>query len=344
MSKDKVLEDNWSDFSNLIGLVDLRFDMDDTAKEKYFCIPYTAKPMKPNVLFDLYIQGRAVVGEQKNLLKVWDITHRIYYNTVAPRVGNFDQIHGRLIDIMHESFLRVGQGKKLDVMDIIWHVMFAVVMNRRVPIFGAHVMKLINHVWEKRGLDMSLSDNDEELTEHKSKDLFIKKHAPPLIPNVEESTSDDEDDPTFELPRKEKAQDKGFKKWLANSLKTLFCHQDDMDCRAYKEHKRRKEERHRTLKYFEHLGVPVVAGSEENITSFTDWVARDEHNPHRTLEDFEFQDDASSSQTHDPWTHGGDVPEASNRNNEIEEEESEEGDDEDEESDEELAGATSSEE
>ena len=37
--------------------------------------------------------------------------------------------------------LMVGQGKKLDMMDIIWHEMHAVVMDRRVPIFGALVMK-----------------------------------------------------------------------------------------------------------------------------------------------------------------------------------------------------------
>ena len=107
-------------------------------------------------------------------------------------------------------------------MDIIWHEIHAVVMNKRVPIFGAILMKLINHVWQEKVFDMGLLDSEEELTEHKSKDLFIKKHAPPLIPNVEESSSDDEDDQTFELPPKGKGQDKGFKKWLANSLKTIF--------------------------------------------------------------------------------------------------------------------------
>ena len=68
-----------------------------------------------------------MVGFQKNLLKVWDIMHRIYRNTVAPCVGNFDQIHGKLIDLLFESSIMVGQGKILDVMDIIWHEMYAVV-------------------------------------------------------------------------------------------------------------------------------------------------------------------------------------------------------------------------
>ena len=142
MTKGVVLEATWSDFASLLGLVDLGHDMDETAQEQYFRIPYSPKPMKPNVLFDLYIPGRAVVGEQKHLLKTWDIIHRIYRNTIAPRVGNFDQIHGMLINILYESSLMVGQGKKLDVMGIIWHEIYAVVMNRRVPIFEigrAHV-------------------------------------------------------------------------------------------------------------------------------------------------------------------------------------------------------------
>ena len=47
MSKDEVLEATWSEFASLLGLVDLGHDMDDEAKQQYFRIPYTSKPMKP---------------------------------------------------------------------------------------------------------------------------------------------------------------------------------------------------------------------------------------------------------------------------------------------------------
>ena len=63
MTKDEVLEAMWSDFASLLGLVDHGHDMDNIAEQQYFRIPYTEKPMKPNVLFDLYIQGLAIVGE-----------------------------------------------------------------------------------------------------------------------------------------------------------------------------------------------------------------------------------------------------------------------------------------
>ena len=88
-----------------------------------------------------------MVGYQKNLLKVWDIMHRIFRNTLTPRVGNFDQMHGKMIDLMHESHIMQGQGKKLDVMDVMWHEMYSVVMKRRPSIFGPHVMILILDRW-----------------------------------------------------------------------------------------------------------------------------------------------------------------------------------------------------
>ena len=95
--------------------------MDEAAQQQYSCINYNSNPVKPNVLYELYILGCAMVGEQKSLLKVWDIMHMIYRNTVAPHVGNSHQIHGKLNDIMYDSSLTVGQGKKLDVMDTMWH-------------------------------------------------------------------------------------------------------------------------------------------------------------------------------------------------------------------------------
>ena len=109
MSKDVILEAKWSEFATLLGLVENGFELNEAAQQQFFRINYNSNPMKPEVLYDLYIQGRAMVGFQKNLLKVWDIMHRIYRNTVAPRVGNFDQIHGKLIDLLFESSIMVGQ-------------------------------------------------------------------------------------------------------------------------------------------------------------------------------------------------------------------------------------------
>ena len=108
MSKDQVIEAKWSQFASLLGLTEHGFELDEDAQQQFFRINYNTPPLKPEALYDLYIPGRAVVGLQKNLLKVWDIMHRIFRNTVAPRVGNFDQMHGKMIDLMHASHIMQG--------------------------------------------------------------------------------------------------------------------------------------------------------------------------------------------------------------------------------------------
>ena len=198
--------------------------------------------------------------------------HRIFRNIVAPHVGNFDQMHGKMIDLMHESHIMQGQGKKLDVMDVIWHEMYSVVMKRRPSIFGSHVMTLILDRWTDMQLSLELLDNEEAPTNHNVKELQIKKHLPPLTPNVEESSADDEDDPLFELPPRAPAKERKFKKWLSDAMKTIFCRQEDSDKRAYQAHVRHKKERQLTRQRFQHLGVPCKSGSEDRITAEHDWL------------------------------------------------------------------------
>ena len=52
------------------------------------------------VLDPLYIPGWGVCGQSANLLPVYDIMLRVYQNTIAPKCGNFDQIHSWCIDLM----------------------------------------------------------------------------------------------------------------------------------------------------------------------------------------------------------------------------------------------------
>ena len=84
-----------------------------------------------------------------------------------------------------------------------------------------------------------------------------------------------------------------------------------------------------------------ITGSEDNITSYSAWVAGTKDNPCCSWVDYDFEDDASSSRPHEPWTRGDDALEDSNRNKASEEEESAK---EDEESNDEPADATRSEE
>ena len=183
-------------------------------------------------------------------------------------------------------------------MDVIWHEMYSVVMKRRPAIFGRHVMTLILDRWTDRQLDLELLDNEEAPTSHNVKELQIKKHLPPLTPNVEESSADDEDDPLFELPPRAPAKDRKFKKWLSDAMKTIFCRQEDSDKRAYQAHVRHKKERQLTRQHFQHLGVPCKSGSEDRITVEHEWLKH-----HQAWVDVDLQDYASTSQQPDvPWS------------------------------------------
>ena len=103
-------------------------------------------------------------------------------------------------------------------------------MKTTVPIFGPLIMKLIIHAWDLKKYPIELLDNDIPFTEHSVKDLNRNKHLRPLIPNDEAYNTEDEDnDPTFELPKK---SENSFKKWVANALNSIFCRQDDANVRA----------------------------------------------------------------------------------------------------------------
>ena len=143
MTKDQVLSSSWADFATLLRMRDYGEFLTVEEDAQVFWISYMNKPMQPSALSHLLIQGRGVPGESKFLQKTWHIMHRIFRNTVLPRVGNFDQVHGRLIDLMVVSSQMMGKGKRLDVMDILWNEIHEVIMKRTVPIFGALIMKLI---------------------------------------------------------------------------------------------------------------------------------------------------------------------------------------------------------
>ena len=149
-------------------------------------------------------------------------------------------------------------------------------MERTIPIIGSLIMKLILRAWDLKKLPLELLDNDVPFTEHPIKDLNRNKHLRPLIPNDEAYNTEDEDnDPTFELPKK---REHSFKKWVANALNSIFCRQDDANVRAWREHERAKLERQRTRQRFASLGAPIFDGTEENITTYSRWIGEHSYN------------------------------------------------------------------
>ena len=83
----------------------------------------------------LYMDGAVVYGKIKYLLPTWDIMNRIFRDTVAAKVGNFDEIHGYQVDLMVNTYRNRGKGIQLDVMDYIWNEMTLVAILKRVPAY-----------------------------------------------------------------------------------------------------------------------------------------------------------------------------------------------------------------
>ena len=85
-----------------------------------------------------------------------DIMHRIFRNTLFPRIGDKDKVHAYLVDMMlicEEA--RLAQTQPLDVSHIMWCELQFALFNRKVPIYGPYMFHLISRTWEQ------LYPNDE---------------------------------------------------------------------------------------------------------------------------------------------------------------------------------------
>ncbi|KAE8792077.1 dna replication licensing factor mcm4 [Hordeum vulgare] len=117
--------------------------------------------MEKEMLTPLYIQGRGIIGDSKDMPPLYDIMHRAFCNVLLPKVGNQDEIHGYLVDLL-------------------------VAMHTEL-------------VWEVRKPGEALSFSPD-LTMHEAKQLQKKKHALPRIPpNHPEDVFATSSDSDFEL-------------------------------------------------------------------------------------------------------------------------------------------------
>ena len=92
--------------------------------------------MPKEKLAPLYIRGRGIIGESKDLEKVYDIMHRVFRNVLLPKVGNQDEIHGHLVDLMVAMKTIVGTGATFDVSNWMWHEMYnmsSIVKSQSMP-------------------------------------------------------------------------------------------------------------------------------------------------------------------------------------------------------------------
>ena len=99
-----------------------------------------------DVLLPITMEG-GTPGQSEDLLPTYEIMFRIFRETLTPRVGNWDQVHGYLIDLLLQCHLRKGSGEKLDVMNVIFEELWLAIIDKRVPIYAPYIMKLIVGKW-----------------------------------------------------------------------------------------------------------------------------------------------------------------------------------------------------
>ena len=79
-----------------------------------------------------------------------DIMHRIFRNSLFPRIGDKDKVHSYLVDMMLIcEDARLQQPGPLDVSHIMWCELQSAVFHRKFPIYGPYLHLLIKKTWEK---------------------------------------------------------------------------------------------------------------------------------------------------------------------------------------------------
>ena len=85
------------------------------------------------MLAPIYMPGRCKLGFTSGLQPVYDIMLRIYRETITAKVGNLDEIHSFVIDLLLQTHLRRGKGLQMDVMDCLWNQIYLRMLEKRSP-------------------------------------------------------------------------------------------------------------------------------------------------------------------------------------------------------------------
>ena len=189
----------------------------------------------------------------------YEIMFRIFRETLTPRVGNWDQVHGYLIDLLLQCFLRKGSGEKLDVMDVMFEELWSAIADKRVPIYAPYIMRLICGKWallHRERIDLS----GIPLVPHLEKKLRKKNHVLPKDRTVGKGKKV-ENAPVTEP---------GWFQRVKTRLRDSFCL---VSKRQYAAHVQEKKSRYRQKQIMRKLEIEVSAGSEEAITSEEEWLA-----------------------------------------------------------------------
>ena len=263
MTMEKKLSGTWAQFAEC-----MQYPFLPPNAEGYFRAHYSKKPIKKELLADLYMEGEVKLGSQKFLLPVYDIMLRVYRETLNPKVGCHDQIFGFLQNLLYLTHKNKGKGLQLDVMDYIWEELWTGIISCKAPVFAPYIMMFICDRYKAAKYGNLLEHCGT--TAHKVKELRMKPHpSPPGAPTAsdsEEDTTDEEYTP-MDAP----------KGWFARTeakLAKSFCLNVDINKRQYHAHKKRKEDKKKLKLMMKKMDIDVSSnGCEENITDEDMWIS-----------------------------------------------------------------------
>ena len=107
MTKDKMLECTLKEFGEYLGYTDKgefepsgwRCHINQLSSSKEYIAPITMENGTP--------------GKTAHLVQPFEILHRIYRETLMPRVGNWDEVHGYMFDLLKTSQQKQGSKEVL---------------------------------------------------------------------------------------------------------------------------------------------------------------------------------------------------------------------------------------
>ena len=80
-----------------------------------------------------------------------DILHRVFRETLFPRIGNLDMVHSYLVDMLLFCQRKKEQntGESLDISHVMWSELLSAISERKCPIYGPFIMLLIEKAWDR---------------------------------------------------------------------------------------------------------------------------------------------------------------------------------------------------
>jgi hypothetical protein len=145
MTGEEICHSNFMDFAALLGYEfrgattpsGIRMHVDGEYYEKKKLAPlYNGNDKK------IVVGGTLGLSQRSNILL------QIFWASIAPQAGNFDTIHGALVNLLansHEVYCKgeTTHVEPLDVMDFIHKEINDCIVNKKTPLYAPFVMKLI---------------------------------------------------------------------------------------------------------------------------------------------------------------------------------------------------------